>query len=64
MRQLRIAQGKDMDRIERVWLLTDQAVPDAGCRANSRVRVLSTQPERTPRRVSRGAASERSHLPY
>jgi hypothetical protein len=23
MRQLRIAQGKDMDRVERVWLITD-----------------------------------------
>jgi hypothetical protein len=23
MRQLRLAQGKDMDRIERVWLITD-----------------------------------------
>lgn len=25
MRQLRLAQGKDMDRIERVWLITDDA---------------------------------------
>jgi hypothetical protein len=24
MRQLRLAQGKDMDRIERVWLITDK----------------------------------------
>lgn len=24
MRQLRLAQGKDMDRIERVWLVTDE----------------------------------------
>ena len=24
MRQLRLAQGKDMDRIERVWLITDE----------------------------------------
>ncbi|MBB4013027.1 SCO family protein [Niveibacterium umoris] len=29
MRQVRTAQGKDMDRIERVWLLTDTGVPDA-----------------------------------
>jgi hypothetical protein len=29
MRQLRLAQGKDMDRIERVWLVTDGAPPDA-----------------------------------
>jgi hypothetical protein len=30
MRQLRIGQGKDMDRIERVWLLTDHVAPGAG----------------------------------
>jgi cytochrome oxidase Cu insertion factor (SCO1/SenC/PrrC family) len=29
MRQLRLAQGKEADRIERVWLLTDGAAPDA-----------------------------------
>ena len=28
MRQARLAQGKAMDRIERVWLLTDLAAPD------------------------------------
>lgn len=28
MRQLRLAQGKDMERIERVWLVTDTAAPD------------------------------------
>jgi cytochrome oxidase Cu insertion factor (SCO1/SenC/PrrC family) len=28
LRQLRLAQGKDTDRIERVWLVTDDAVPD------------------------------------
>ena len=28
MRQARLAQGKAMGRIERVWLLTDTAVPD------------------------------------
>jgi hypothetical protein len=28
MRQARLAQGKGMDRIERVWLLTDLAEPD------------------------------------
>ena len=28
MRQARLAQGKAVDRIERVWLLTDLAVPD------------------------------------
>jgi hypothetical protein len=29
MRQVRLAQGKEAGRIERVWLLTDAAVPDA-----------------------------------
>jgi cytochrome oxidase Cu insertion factor (SCO1/SenC/PrrC family) len=29
MRQVRLAQGKDAERIERVWLLTDQASPEA-----------------------------------
>ncbi len=29
LRQLRLTQGKDMERIERVWLLTDNVVPQA-----------------------------------
>ena len=29
LRQLRRAQGKDMDRVERLWLLTDDAQPRA-----------------------------------
>jgi hypothetical protein len=29
MRQVRLALGKDADRVERVWLLTDGSVPDA-----------------------------------
>ena len=28
MRQLRLTQGKEMDRIERVWLITDDAALD------------------------------------
>jgi hypothetical protein len=28
MRQVRLTQGKDMDRIERAWLLDDAAVPE------------------------------------
>ncbi len=28
MRQLRLAQGKESDRVERVWLVTDAQVPD------------------------------------
>ena len=30
MRQTRTAQGKEMDRIERLWVLTDEIVPAAG----------------------------------
>lgn len=30
LRQLRLMQGRDADRIERVWLITDQAPLDAG----------------------------------
>lgn len=33
MRQSRTAQGKEMDRIERLWLLTDDVVPAAGLQA-------------------------------
>lgn len=29
MRQVRLAQGKETERIERVWLITDDATPDA-----------------------------------
>ena len=29
MRQVRLTQGKDMDRVERAWLLDDAAVPGA-----------------------------------
>lgn len=33
MRQTRTSQGKEMDRIERLWLLTDEAVPAAELQA-------------------------------
>ena len=29
MRQVRLAQGKETERVERVWLLTDSGTPDA-----------------------------------
>ncbi|WP_296814030.1 hypothetical protein [Thiobacillus sp.] len=29
MRQTRIAQGKEQDRIERLWVVTDSGTPDA-----------------------------------
>jgi len=33
MRQLRLTQGKNMERVERVWLITDESVPGAGATA-------------------------------
>jgi cytochrome oxidase Cu insertion factor (SCO1/SenC/PrrC family) len=33
LRQLRLTQGKDRERIERVWLITDGAAPRAGALA-------------------------------
>lgn len=29
LRQIRLAQGKEMDRVERVWLITDDVIPKA-----------------------------------
>ena len=29
MRQVRLAQGKHMERVQRLWLLTDRQLPDA-----------------------------------
>jgi hypothetical protein len=29
MRQLRLTQGKNMDRVERAWIITDDAAPEA-----------------------------------
>lgn len=33
MRQVRQAQGKELDRIERVWIVDDEAIPDGGLAA-------------------------------
>lgn len=33
MRQLRLTQGKNMERVERVWLITDERAPSAGAMA-------------------------------
>lgn len=35
LRQIRMAQGKDMNRLERLWLLTDGVMPDARLLARS-----------------------------
>jgi cytochrome oxidase Cu insertion factor (SCO1/SenC/PrrC family) len=46
MRQLRLAQGKDMDRIERVWLITDkQPLETMLMREYDGTRMLRVQPE-------------------
>ena len=45
LRQLRRAQGKDMDRIERLWLLTDDARP----RAELQQAIEGTVIERAPK---------------
>lgn len=46
MRQLRLAQGKEMERIERVWLITDsQPVETLVMRQNDGVRMLRVNPQ-------------------
>lgn len=47
MRQLRLAQGKDMDRLERVWLITDDGPLDTILmREYDGMRMLRVKPER------------------
>jgi cytochrome oxidase Cu insertion factor (SCO1/SenC/PrrC family) len=47
MRQLRLAQGKEMDRIERVWLITDNKPLDTMLmREYDGTRMLRANPER------------------
>jgi hypothetical protein len=47
MRQLRLAQGKDMDRIERVWLITnDKPLETILMREYDGTRMLRARPER------------------
>jgi len=46
MRQLRLAQGKDMDRIERVWLITDnQPLETMLIREYDGTRMLRVKPD-------------------
>ncbi|MFZ6766831.1 SCO family protein [Undibacterium sp. Di26W] len=45
IRQLRVAQGKEMDRIERVWLITDDvAIDTALIRQHDGARMLKVDP--------------------
>jgi len=46
VRQLRLTQGKNSDRIERVWLVTDNAAPRGGAAlAEEGTRVVKAVPE-------------------
>lgn len=46
MRQLRLAQGKDMDRVERVWLITDkQPLETVLMREYDGTRMLRSNPQ-------------------
>jgi len=47
LRQLRTAQGKEMDRIERVWLVDDRSAPDARLQAPYAGTWIVRAPEQT-----------------
>lgn len=52
LRQTRTAQGKEMDRIERLWLLTDDVMPAAGLQqAHAGLRYLRPAVSPTPQFV-------------
>jgi len=58
MRQVRLAQGEDAGRIERVWLLADTVLPDAA-------HLRDHQGLRRPRaRPARSLRNSRSAEPY
>jgi len=44
MRQVRLAQGREAARIERVWLLTDAAAPDAALVAEHQGLIIARDP--------------------
>jgi hypothetical protein len=60
MRQVRRAQGKDQDRVERLWVLTDAAQP----RAELLAAIEGTRIERAPALAARfpAAAAHADHL--
>ena len=47
MRQVRLAQGKEAERIERVWLLTDEAAPAAALVADHAGLIIARDPRST-----------------
>jgi hypothetical protein len=57
MRQIRLAQGKESERIERVWLLTDDAAPPAEVLADQPgLRVARARDSEVLRALPEGAA--------
>lgn len=55
MRQTRTAQGKEMDRIERLWILSDNAVPSEGLQQDH-AGLLYLKPLQSTERLFAGAA--------
>jgi hypothetical protein len=63
MRQVRATTGKDRDRVARVWLLTDGAVPDAALlREYEGTRVLRADPAQVRALLPTAGASIEDHL--
>ena len=62
MRQIRLTQGKDQDRIERVWIVTDGKQPDAALASQyaGTVEVLATGEDFTARLPA--STSPRDHV--
>ena len=60
VRQVRKTTGKEMDRVERVWLVTDDAVPDAKLLAEHEgMHVLRANPEDIEALFSIGAGASK-----
>jgi cytochrome oxidase Cu insertion factor (SCO1/SenC/PrrC family) len=63
MRQLRLTQGKNMDRIERVWLISDAAAPpNAAALAEEGTRLLRANAGLLAAFPSQGTASDHIYL--
>lgn len=63
MRQVRTAQGKEMDRVERLWLVTDAGQPAAeALEGQSGLGLARTDPAWLERLGSQGGGAGRIHL--
>lgn len=59
LRQVRLAQGRDADRVERVWLVSDATRPAAGLLADyAGTRVWFAAPEQLQQKFPAAAATE------